>query len=283
MASNKGTLYIVATPIGNLDDLSSRAAKTLRQVDVVYAEDTRHSKTLLSHIDSNRRLVSLHEHNEAERAEDVIALLLEGKSAALVSDAGTPAVSDPGSRLVAAVVAAGIRVCPIPGASALATALSVSGFAASSTDVLFVGFLPAKGKDRRAVLAHIATHTGAAVLYEAPHRVRATLADLGTLNDARAACLCRELTKLHEEIRHATVAELLDWSKEVELRGEFTLVLGPLPEVESAADAADDAVIDAALTRCLDAGLTARDASSAVAAVLELPRRRVYSRCQSLR
>jgi 16S rRNA (cytidine1402-2'-O)-methyltransferase len=194
-----GTLYVIATPIGNLGDVTARARDTLAAVDVVAAEDTRHSGRLLAHLGIERPIISLHEHNEADRAPDVIARLLAGQSVALVSDAGTPLVSDPGFRVVAAARAAGLRVVPIPGACAAIAALSVAGL---PTDrFCFEGFLPAKGGARRTRLAALARETRTLVFYEAPHRVAETLADLAqAFGDARAAVLARELTKLHESV-----------------------------------------------------------------------------------
>ncbi|MBI5510136.1 MAG: 16S rRNA (cytidine(1402)-2'-O)-methyltransferase [Deltaproteobacteria bacterium] len=274
-----GTLFLVATPLGNLDDLSLRAQRTLAAVAVVYAEDTRRTRGLFEHFGIHKPLKSLHEHNERHRADEVLALLQEGQSVAVVSDAGTPGVSDPGALLVAMVSGAGVPISPIPGPSALAAALSVSGFTATSSDVWFVGFLPAKGEARHELVRRIGGHAGVVVLYEAPHRLQATLAELAAVDGDRRACLCRELTKLHEEVRHASVATLAIWAAG-EVRGEITVVLGPRAEEP---EVASDLAVDQALTRCLGAGLSARDASTAVAAVMEVSRRQVYARCQKLR
>ncbi|MFC1610594.1 16S rRNA (cytidine(1402)-2'-O)-methyltransferase [Myxococcota bacterium] len=275
-----GLLHVVATPIGNLDELSPRAAKCLCEVEIVFAEDTRHSRKLLARLGSNRRLQSLHEHNERKRVDEVISLLAENKSIALLTDAGTPGVSDPGATLVRAVADAGFGVVPITGPSALAAALSVCGFAESSTDAWFVGFLPAKGKARRAKLDRVAAHPGVVVLYEAPHRLHTTLKDLTPYDPQRQVCLCREMTKVHEEVCHTTVGDLeARFSERGKARGEITLVLGPVTATELSPE---DELVDAALRRCLDAGLSARDASLAVAAVLELSRRHVYQRCQRI-
>lgn len=271
-----GTLFLVATPIGNLGDVSGRVAETLAAASVVYAEDTRHSKTLLRHLGLTAELESLHEHNERKRVNAVLARLEQGESVAVISDAGTPGVSDPGALVVRAAVEAGHRVCPIPGPSALAAALSVAGFAEGSTDVLFVGFLPVKGAARAAALARVAAHPGVVVFYEAPHRIRRTLDEVAAVERSRPACVCRELTKLHEEILHGSASELAEWAAR-EVKGELTVVLGPVATDAETQDA-DDAAVDAALRRCLDAGFSARDAAAAVAAVLELPRRHVYRR-----
>ncbi|MEK7703795.1 MAG: 16S rRNA (cytidine(1402)-2'-O)-methyltransferase [Myxococcota bacterium] len=276
-----GTLYVVATPIGNLEDMTPRAARVLREVDVVYAEDTRHSRPLLAHIGVAKTLVSLHEHNERERVAQVQADLGAGKNVALLCDAGTPAVSDPGAVLVAAVAQAGFRVVPIAGASALAAALSVAGFAATDAGVLFLGFLPVKGTSRRAALDRVAGHAGIVVLYEAPHRIARTLADLADGAPTREACLGRELTKVHEELLRGTLAELARTADDAAMRGEMTLVLGPLPEVRETTSAPE---IAAAVRKCLDAGLSARDAATAVSTLLPgVPRRDAYQIASSLR
>ncbi len=275
-----GTLFVVATPIGNLGDFSQRAIDTLRAVATVYAEDTRRSRVLLDHFGVRTSLRSLHEHNEAERAGEVQHALEGGSDVAVLTDAGTPAVSDPGAELVRRLAAAGVRVSPIPGASALTAALSVAGFPVNDAGVLFAEFLPPKGKERAQALARLTRHAGVAVFFEAPHRIADTLGELAALQPSRDVCVCRELTKLYEEARRGTLAELSQWAQEGEVKGELTLVLAPFA---LEAVSADEAAIDAALSRCLAAGLSARDAATAVAAVLELPRRDVYARCQKLR
>jgi 16S rRNA (cytidine1402-2'-O)-methyltransferase len=277
-------LYVVATPLGNLSDLSERAATCLRQADVVFAEDTRRTQGLLSHLGAKKPMHSLHAHNEHQRREVVLRALREGKVVALVSDAGTPAVSDPGALAVEAAHAEGFTVVPVAGPSALCTALSACGFMAGEAGVLFLGFLPGKGKSRRVALDRLLSHGGLGVVFEAPHRIVDTLQELAAAAPERTACLCRELTKLHEEIVRGTLAYLHTWAAGREVVGEITLVLGPLPPAipGNAEVEADDGRIDEALRRCLAAGLSSRDASTAVAAVLELPRRRVYSRCLAL-
>ncbi len=274
-----GKLWVLATPIGNLQDVTTRAVEVLRGADLIYAEDTRHTRKLLAHLDVHKPLCSAHEHNEASRADQVVAEVGAGKQVVLVSDAGTPAVSDPGAEVVRAVAAAGLAVAPVPGPSALTAALSVSGFGEASTHVLFLGFLPTQGKERAAALERVARHRGVVVLYEAPHRIVELLEELAAGDPERGACLCRELTKLHEEIVHAPLAGLRAALEEVDVRGEITLVLGP-SALEP--DSPTDEAVDRALARCLAAGLSARDASTAVAATLELSRREVYRRCQRL-
>lgn len=221
-----GTLYVVATPIGNLADLSARAIETLRGVDAICAEDTRHSRPLLAHHCIERPLVALHEHNESEIADRLVARMRAGESLALISDAGTPLVSDPGYRLVRAARAAGIRVSPLPGACAAIAALSVAGLA--SDRFAFEGFLPAKPAARRARLAQLDSEPRTLVFYESSHRIEEMLADAcGAFGDARAAVLARELTKLFETVLdgdlaalHARVVADAD-----QRRGEFVVIV----------------------------------------------------------
>lgn len=202
-----GTLYVVATPIGNLGDLSPRAMDTLRAVAAVCAEDTRRSRQLLSHFGIDRPLLALHEHNEAELAAHLVARLRAGESLALVSDAGTPLVSDPGFRLVRAAREAGVRVSPVPGASALVAALSVAGL--PSDRFVFEGFLPAKAAARRARLAELQAEPRTLLFYESSHRIEAMLADAAAVFGAdRPAVLARELTKLFETVLDGSLAEL---------------------------------------------------------------------------
>ena len=202
-----GILYVVATPIGNLADLSARAIETLRGVDAICAEDTRHSRPLLAHHRIERPLLALHEHNESEIAGKLVARMLNGESLALISDAGTPLVSDPGYRLVRAAREAGIRVSPLPGACAAIAALSVAGLA--SDRFAFEGFLPAKPATRRARLAELASEPRTLVFYESSHRIEEMLADArAAFGDARAAVLARELTKLFETVLDGDLATL---------------------------------------------------------------------------
>lgn len=237
-----GTLYVVATPIGHLADLSPRAAGVLRAADVVLAEDTRHTRPLLAHAGSAAPLEPLHAHNEAAHAAGVVARLRAGATAALVSDAGTPLVSDPGGRLVAAVLEAGLAVVPIPGPSAVLAALVGAGF--DPVPFTFLGFLARKGPERARQLGDLATLPHTAVVYEAPPRLGATLADLAAAGaGARRACVARELTKRFEEFRRGTVAELAAYYGETPPRGEVVLVLegappAPPPDAEAVAAAA---------------------------------------------
>ena len=220
-----GTLYIVPTPIGNLEDMTPRAVRVLREVDVIACEDTRHTQKLLNHLDIRTRTVSYHEHNERERAEELCKLLKEEKSVALVSDAGTPLVSDPGFRLVALAVAAEVPIVPLPGPTAFVAALSAAGL--PSDQFFFAGFLPARATARRARLAELESVPGTLVFYEAPHRIAAALRDALSVFGDRAAVVARELTKIHEEFVRGKLSELAaTFGANQKPRGEMVLIIG---------------------------------------------------------
>jgi len=268
-----GRLVVVATPIGNLEDLSPRAEKALRGADLICCEDTRRTGRLLERAGiAGRRLLSLHAHNEAGRTSAVLGELAAGATVALVSDAGTPLVCDPGERLVAAAIAAGLPVVAVPGPSALLAALVASGF--SAVPFAFEGFLPRRGPARRARLAEIAAARRTTVLYEAPQRLRATLADLAeACGPDRRVAICRELTKLHEEVRRSSLAEAAAEAAASEARGEHVLVLEPA----AAPVAADALALRDALARLREAGLARRDAVAAAAALLGVAHRDAYA------
>jgi 16S rRNA (cytidine1402-2'-O)-methyltransferase len=229
----EAALYLVGTPIGNLDDLSPRAIETLGAVDVVYAEDTRRTSGLFRRFGISSPLRSLHEHNEAGRSEEVVGRLRSGQSCALVTDAGAPVVSDPGARLVRAVSEAGLPVLTVPGPSAVTAAVGLSGFSADR--FAFLGFPPRKGRNRAEWLAQCAGSPITVVAFEAPARVSALLSDLRALGlGDRSCCVCREITKLHEESRRGTVATLSDYYLSNEVRGEVTLVLEGCPDAGAA-------------------------------------------------
>ena len=228
-----GTLYLCATPIGNRADITERVKETLAAVDLIAAEDTRHSKGLLDYYGIDKPLTSYHEHNKYEKAEELLGKLLEGKDIALITDAGTPAISDPGEVLVRRCHEAGVTVTSLPGACALITALSVSGFAARR--FVFEGFLPQETKERKAVLSSLAAEHRTIILYEAPHRLVKTLLQLQETLGARRICICRELTKIHEEAVWTTLPEAAAFWTENEPRGEYVLVLEGLSEEEQAA------------------------------------------------
>lgn len=265
-----GALVLVATPIGNLGDLSPRAVEALREAEVIACEDTRHSRKLLTAFGIKGRLISVHEHNERSQVPYVLELLSSGQTVALISDAGTPAISDPGARLVAAAVEAGHRVTIVPGPSAVVSALAVSGL---PTDrFVFEGFLPRKGSDRARRLAAIASEERTVILYESPNRVGATLADLAEAcgRDRRVAVV-RELTKLYEEAWRGPLGAAADHLGAAEARGEHVLVI----EGARAAEATDDDIV-VALRERLGAGDSKKDAIAAVAGALRVPKRQVY-------
>jgi 16S rRNA (cytidine1402-2'-O)-methyltransferase len=220
----KGALYVVATPIGNLSDITERAKKVLAEVDFIAAEDTRNSGLLLSRLGLKKPMVSYHDHNRAERGPEIIERLKAGESCALISDAGMPAISDPGEDLVALCAAEGIKVSIIPGACAAVSALALSGL--STRRFAFEGFLPAAGKDRKKRLADIAKEERTLIIYEAPHRLKKTLAEFSeTFGADRKIALCRELTKLNEEILRFTLSGAIEYYESTEPRGEYVLVV----------------------------------------------------------
>lgn len=225
------TLYIVATPIGNLSDMTQRALDVLEQVDFILCEDTRHSSILLEHFGIHKRVVSYFAHNEALRTDQFMPKFVEGQSAALITDAGTPGVSDPGSRLVDACLNAGIRVCPLPGACAVPTAISASGFF-QFTGFEFVAFFPRKSSERKAMFEAFADRSTLLVGYESPQRIVSLLEDLiAVVGRERRVCLCRELTKKFESIERTTAGELFDRLSETPCKGELCLVIeGVLPK-----------------------------------------------------
>jgi len=249
-----GRLYVVATPIGNLGDLSARARETLAGAALIAAEDTRHTGTLLKAFGISTPMISLHDHNEAQRAPELVERLRGGASVALVSDAGTPAISDPGFDLVRACAAAGIEVIAVPGPCALVAALSI---AAVPTDrFCFEGFLPARGAARRARLGELSAERRTLVFYESPHRIEETLADCAEhLGPAREAVLAREITKLHESLYRGSLAQLADRIKsDADLsRGEIVLVVaGAAPEVAARGDDGHGGALDRALKPLLE-------------------------------
>jgi 16S rRNA (cytidine1402-2'-O)-methyltransferase len=274
-----GALHIVSTPIGNLADLSPRAVAVLREVQLVLAEDSRVARVLLSSIEINTETTSLPGFDEADRIAPIIARLLAGDAVALISDAGTPLISDPGQQLVRAAIAAGIRIVPIPGASALLAAVVASGVAGARWN--FEGFLPRSGADRRRAIGALAADQRASVIYEAGNRVAVTLRDLTeAAGPDRPAALCRELTKMHEEIRRGSLAELAGHveSGAVDGRGEFVIVLGEslADVIESDVDGAYPAAL-AAVEQRIAEGSSRSDAVRAIAASWKLDRRRLWS------
>jgi 16S rRNA (cytidine1402-2'-O)-methyltransferase len=267
-----GTLYIVATPIGNLEDITLRALRILGEVDQIACEDTRQTRKLLDRHGIARPLVSYHEHNEQARAEQLLRELLAGKNIALVSDAGTPLIADPGYRLVAQARAQGITVSPIPGASALVSALSASGLPTDS--FFFGGFLPAKKTQRRKTLEAMKSYAATLVFYEAPHRIVEALEDVAEVLGARRVTLGRELTKIHEEFLAGGVAELREaLGKRPPLKGEITLMIE-----KGDAPAADATPIEDAFDKLLQSGIPRMEAMKTVARERGLSKREVYQR-----
>jgi 16S rRNA (cytidine1402-2'-O)-methyltransferase len=269
-AETPGTLHIVSTPIGNLGDLSTRAVEVLRGVSAVLAEDTRHSRVLLDRYDVRTPMIAYHEHNEAKATPGLVRRLLGGESFALVTDAGTPLVSDPGSRLVCAAIEAGVVVSPVPGPSAALAALVAGGLPADR--FTFLGFLPRKGGERRSAIADLAALAHTAVLYEAPSRLWETLADLveAGLGD-RPAVVARELTKAFEEFRRGTVAELAAYHEAHPPRGEVVLLVGGAPPVT-----VDEEALRQEAARLRSTGMSARDIVHVLMETAHAPRNLAY-------
>jgi len=232
-SGRQACLYLVATPIGNLEDITLRALRILKEVDQIACEDTRHTQKLLSHYNIRKPLVSYHEHNELTRAPELVVAMEQGAQIALVSDAGVPLVSDPGYRLVTLCLRHRIPVVPIPGPSALLAALSASGL--PNEEFLFAGFLPARSGERRRALERLRIEDRTIIFYEAPHRIEETLIDAHEILGDRPACIAREVTKLHEEFRRGSLAELAASLAEKPARGEITLLIGPVPAEEKSA------------------------------------------------
>ncbi len=272
MEVKPGTLYVVGTPIGNLGDLTFRAVQTLKTVDLIAAEDTRHTGKLLQHFQIQTPQISYYEHNQHRRIPEVLEKLHQGKAIAIVTDAGIPGISDPGYELVKACIEAEIAVIPIPGVSACLTALSVSGL---ETDrFVFEGFLPTKNKLRQQRLQDLRSQSHTIILYESPHRLRQTLQDLAeTLGSDRQIVFGRELTKLHEEFWRGSLEEAIKHYENREPKGEYTLVVaGKIQETPQLSEGAIKAEIEALLRQ----GLTRSQASRQLAQNISLPRREIY-------
>ena len=278
MTAMKATLSIVATPIGNLGDITLRALDTLRTADVIACEDTRHARRLLDHHDIRGQLLALHEHNEQQAAAKLLALLADGKSVALISDAGTPAISDPGARAVAAVRQAGYRVTPLPGPNAAIAALSAAGL--DDAQFHFVGFLPAKSGARRTALESLKSLPATLVFYEAPHRIEETLADLAALlSPAREIVIARELTKLFEQIERLPLADAPAWlaADENHRRGEFVLLVAAPPPA-TGLDAGTERILALLL-----AELPVKQAAKLAAAITGQSKNALYERALEIK
>jgi 16S rRNA (cytidine1402-2'-O)-methyltransferase len=267
-------LWLVATPIGNLDDISPRAVSVLRAARVICCEDTRHSGSLLKRINATpERLIVANDHTEHDAIEEVMSLLAANEVVAVISDAGTPAISDPGERLVRAAVAAGHPVHATPGPVAFVVAATISGL---PTDrIAFDGFLPRSGAERRERLTEVARERRTTVLYEAPHRLEKTLVDLAVVcGDDRRVALNRELTKMHEEVWRGTLSEAIEHSRAVAPRGEYAIVIAPATNTE--VEVTDEEIIRELATRT-EKGLSKRDAIDEVTAAFGVARKRVYA------
>ncbi|MCH2219074.1 MAG: 16S rRNA (cytidine(1402)-2'-O)-methyltransferase [Dechloromonas sp.] len=277
MTEDSAALYVVPTPLGNLADLTRRAEEVLRTVPWVAAEDTRHSGPLLKQIGAQARTLPAHQHNEHEAAVRIVERLQAGESVALISDAGTPGISDPGARVVAAVRAAGCKVVPLPGPCAATTALSASGLL--DEHFLFYGFLPSKGGQRRQALEELRDTPCALVFYEAPHRVLETVADMATVFGERTLVIARELTKLFETVHSLPLGQALAWLKEDpnRQRGEFVLMLSGAPK------GGDDGEGERVLKLLLDDGLSTKQAAKLAAAITGAAKNALYERALLLK
>lgn len=269
-------LYLCATPIGNMEDITLRVLRVLSEVDAVYAEDTRHSAQLLSHYDIKKPLLSCHEHNEAERSEQIAERLKNGENIAYISDAGMPCISDPGARLISVCIEKGLEFTVLPGASASVTALALSGL---NTDrFLFYGFLPRTGKERREALLSVTSSEVTVILYESPNRVGDTLRELcGYAGENRRAALVREITKVFEEARRGTLCELCELYREASPKGECVIVLEGKPHESAKSEDVDDF-----LRNCLSNGMRAKDAAKLASESLGVAKNEAYKRVLEL-
>lgn len=278
-AVKPGTLYVVATPIGNLEDISARAIRILREVDLIAAEDTRQTRKLLSSLDIHTRLISYNKEREQSRSVELLERLKRGETLALVSDAGTPALSDPGSVLVKSVVAAGMDLVPIPGPSALATAVSVAGL--SGSGFVFLGFLPGKSGERKRLLQSLAAGELPVIFYESPHRLLKSLADCLEIFGDREVFVGRELTKMYEELLHRRLSEVVaDFAGRREIKGELVIILkgAVVAEVEAAPED-----LPGVIAWYRDhSQLSLRDATRKIAGDLGLPRSEVYNKALAI-
>ncbi|MBR5376629.1 MAG: 16S rRNA (cytidine(1402)-2'-O)-methyltransferase [Lachnospiraceae bacterium] len=278
MAIEKGTLYLCATPIGNLGDMTERVLEALEGADIIAAEDTRNTLKLLNHFGIQGKLTSYHEHNKYDKAETLVRDLLDGKSVALVTDAGTPAISDPGEILVRRCIDAGIPVTSLPGATAFVTALTLSGLDAGR--FVFEGFLPAEKKRRSAVLEELSGETRTVIIYEAPHRLKETLKSLSEALGNRRIAVCRELTKLHEEVLRLDLKGALSYYEDREPKGEFVLVIeGCDPSVieKEKREKWEELSLSEHLQLYLSSGCDRKEAMKNVAKDRGVPKRDIYN------
>ena len=275
--TSSGILYVVSTPIGNLEDISLRALRILKEVDLIAAEDTRRTRHLLTHYGIQKPLLSHHEHNERMREETLVERLREGKNVALVTDAGTPGISDPGAPLIRRAIRERIPLVPVPGPAAAVAALSIAGL---PTDrFLFYGFLPAKSAARKSLLEGLRKRPETLVFYESPRRLPALLKEALEVLGNRPAAVAREITKVYEETRRGTLSELVEKMGPEEVRGEVTVILAGNPEEETA----DPRAIREALRACLDYGVSRKEAVERVAKELGAAKREVYGECLKMK
>ncbi len=273
-----GTLYIVATPIGNLEDMTFRAVRILKEVDLIAAEDTRHSRKLLNHYGISTRMTPYHDHNEQLKTDYLLEKLLEGQNIAIITDAGTPCIADPGYRIAKAAAEKGIKTVPIPGASAIAAALSASGL--PSDRFAFEGFLPPKQGKRRNRLLELQDDGRVIIFYEAPHRLTATLSDMAEILGSRELVIARELTKIHEEFRRGTSAELLEHYSKQSVKGELVILLAPA----SAAADLTSYDLESNLRRYLfEECLSVKDTAARASAESGIPKSEIYAISLSLK
>ena len=276
MSSHRGTLYLIPTPIGNLEDMTYRAVRTLQEVDVVAAEDTRHTGVLLQHFNIPKPMISYHEHNKVEKGAELIQRLLDGQSIGLVSDAGMPAISDPGEDLVTEAIDAGIPIVPLPGANAGLTALIASG--QNTKEFHFIGFLPKRKQNAKDVLSRIATYEGTLIFYEAPHRIEETIQSLLEGLGNRPITVGRELTKKFETFTRTTLLELRNDFNQIVEKGEFVLLVGGSETVtgETVVEEVVLSPLEAALA-LIEVGVPKKEAARQIAKERGLSRRDVYN------
>jgi len=277
MSKMPGKIYLVATPIGNLSDITFRAIETLKEVDFIAAEDTRQTLKLLNHFNIKKPLLSYHEHNKNESGEKIINEVLEGKSAAVVTDAGTPGVSDPGSDLVKLCIKNGIEVYSIPGAAAFLYALIVSGL--DTSKFVFEGFLPKKAGERKLRYEKLKDEDRTIIFYESPHRIKKTLDEFVEVFNDRPCAICRELTKIHEEVLRVTLKEAVEIYKEREPKGEFVIVLrGKSKEemVKEKQESFEEITIEDHIKKYMEEGLTKKEAVKKVSEDRAIPKSEVY-------
>ncbi len=273
-----GSLYVVSTPIGNLDDMTVRAVETLRSVGLVAAEDTRRTALLLKHFGLTTPTTSLHAHNETRKMPQLIRQLANGVDIAVVTDAGTPVVADPGQRLIAKAIEEGIKVVPVPGASAVTAALAASGFPADS--FVFAGFAPSKSNDRKSWLLALVDEPRTVVFFEAPHRIAKTLTDMAAILGERPIIVARELTKLHEQVVRTTARAATHAA--IPEKGEFTIVLGPVPPSQQT-ETVDDSELSLFFDQMTDERKSRRQAIAATASRFGLSTNDVYARLERLK